>query len=323
MPHLTRDANGRTASRIWPYPRVTLGGEMRLADRLPSRTLLDGGVGTELIASGLVRDVDCPDAWNLDRPDVVRDIHQAYFAAGADAVQTNTFGATRLRLVSFGRQAEVRRLNLAGALLAREVRPTGRLVIGDLGPTGALPPPEGRADLIELEDCYAEQAMALAEGGVDFLHVETMYHPKEARAALRGVHEGAPGLAVVASMTCRRTAAGYATTLGFSPEAMLATFLEEGADAVGANCTLTPAEMLDLVRLLRSRTGLPIFAKPTARPSGGDPVSPENMGAGALALFAAGATAVGGCCGSTPIDINHMKGAVSRSPASLGDLDLG
>jgi 5-methyltetrahydrofolate--homocysteine methyltransferase len=99
---------------------------------------------------------------------------------------------------------------------------------------------------------------------------------------------------------------------------MLATFLEEGADGVGANCTLVPADMLDLIRMMRARTDLPVFA----RPQGGEGLRPDDMAAGALALFAAGATAVGGCCGTTPEDINYMKGAISRAPASLGDLDL-
>src|SRR5450432_3238195 len=138
---------------------------MSLRDRLPSRTLLDGAMGTRLMSLGLRAGTDCPEAWNVTRPDDVRGVYYDYFSAGADAVQTNTFGGTRLRLQSFQKQAEVRALNVAGAVLAREVRPTGRLVIGSMGPTGAIPPPEGRGDLIELEDCFAEQAMALAEGG--------------------------------------------------------------------------------------------------------------------------------------------------------------
>lgn len=281
-------------------------------------------MGTELIARGLKAGQECAEAWNVEHPDEVRRIHEAYFAAGADAVQTNTFGGTRLRLSAFGRQTEVRRLNLTGALLAREVRPPGKLVIGSIGPTGAIPPPEGNADLIELEDCFAEQAMLLAEGGVDLIHVETQYHPKEARAALRGIREGAPGLQVVASMTCRRTpSGGYATPLGFPPEVMLAVFLEEGADGVGVNCTLAPAELLDLVQLLRSRTSKPIFAKPTIAPTGLPPLLPQDLAAGALALWAAGASAVGGCCGAGPTDIAAIHKLRSEAPSSLEEIDLG
>ena len=280
-------------------------------------------MGTELMARGLRAGKDCAEAWNLDRPDDVRRIHQAYFAAGADVVQTNTFGGTRIRLSAFGRQTDVRNVNVAGALLARELRPAGVLIAASVGPTGAIPPPEGKADLIELEDAYAEQAMALAEGGVDLIHIETMYHPKEARAALRGIHEGAPGLAVVASMTCRRTTRGYATPLGFPPEPMLAAFLEEDADGVGVNCTLAPADMLDLVRLVRARTDKPLFAKPTVAPMGMSPLLPDELATGALALFAVGATAVGGCCGAGPADIEAVRKAIDDAPSSFGEVESG
>jgi len=279
--------------------------------------LLDGGMGTELMARGLDTKLESPDLWNRTHPDDVQAVYRAYFAAGADAVQTNSFGANRFRL---GRSPDVRALNLAAALLAREVRPPGKLVIGSIGPTGAIPPPEGRADLTELEDAFAEQAMALSEGGVDLLHIETMYHPKEARAALRGVRLGAPGLPVFVSMTCKLTPGGYATPYGFSPEAMLGVFLEEGVEGVGANCTLSPAAMLDLVRLLRARTSLPIFAKPTATPGPSEHVLPGAMATGALALLAAGASAIGGCCGTTPADIAVMRQALTAPP--LQDLEF-
>lgn len=276
--------------------------------------LLDGGVGTELMARGLDPKLEPADAWNWSHPADVQAVYRAYFEAGADAVQTNTFGANRFRLGLFQRANEVRALNVGAAIMAREVRPSGKLVIGDIGPTGAIPPPEGVADLAELEDVFAEQAMALAEGGVDLLHIETMYHPKEARAALRGVRQGAPGLPVVASMTCKLTSGGFATPLGFAPEVMLGVFLEENADGVGVNCTLGPAGMLDLVRLLRMRTDRPIFAKPTATPGPSEHVLPSDMALGAVALLAAGATAVGGCCGTTPADIAIMRQAIHEPP---------
>jgi methionine synthase I (cobalamin-dependent) len=292
--------------------------------RLGTRALLDGAVGTQLIAHGLRAGKDCAEAWNVEHPDQVREIHRAYYEAGSLAVQTNTFGGSRIRLAVFGRPTEVRALNVAGALLCREVRPSGSLVIGSVGPTGAIPPPEGNADLVELEDAFAEQAQALAEGGVDLLHLETFYHPKEARAAIRGARAGAPGLPLVGSMTCRRQrAGGYATPLGFPAETMLGAFLEEGADGVGTNCTLGPADMLDLVRLVRSRTDKPLFAKPTIAPSGSAPLLPDELAVGALALWAAGATAVGGCCGSGPADIAAVSRAFARAPRTLEEIDLG
>jgi methionine synthase I (cobalamin-dependent) len=291
--------------------------------------LLDGAVGTELMAAGLRPRDEPPELWNRTRPLDVQRVYRAYFDAGADAVQTNTFGANRVRLASYGRvatgsgsspapgsPAEVRALNVAGALLAREVRPPDRFVIGSIGPTGAVPPPEGLADLGLLEDVFAEQAAALAEGGVDLLHLETFYHPKEARAALRGVRQGAPAMKIVASMTCTLTpSGGYATTYGYAPEVMLAVFLEEEADGVGANCTLGPMGMLELVRMLRTRAGgRPVFAKPTTAPGPLEQVSSAELTRGALALFEAGATAVGGCCGTTPADIAALRVALGEKP---------
>src|SRR5439155_10246689 len=138
--------------------------------------LLDGAMGTELIARGLSSRVDCADAWNLTRPDDVRAVHAAYAAAGADAVQTNTFGCTRPRLARFGRQDQVAELARAAVKLAREGAP-GRLVFGSLGPSGETLPLGGGADLAWLEAAYAEAARALAESGVDAIHLETMFHP--------------------------------------------------------------------------------------------------------------------------------------------------
>jgi 5-methyltetrahydrofolate--homocysteine methyltransferase len=284
-----------------------------------NRAVLDGAMGTELIGRGLS---GCPEAWNVDRPDIIKGIHTAYVDAGAKLLLTNTFGANRVRLSTF-RRSDTRALNLAGGLVAREVRPTGVLVAGDVGPTGLIPPPEGRTDLNELEDVFAEQAAVLAEAGVDLLWVETMIHPKEARAAMRGMRAGAPGLRIAALMSCdRRPGGGFTTPRGATADAMLAVFLEEEADAVGVNCTLAPAAMLDLVRHLRTKSDKPLLVRPTATPPSAPAVSPDTFAAGALALLAAGATAVGGCCGAGPAHIAATAAAVAAAPGSLDDLNL-
>jgi 5-methyltetrahydrofolate--homocysteine methyltransferase len=281
--------------------------------------VLDGAMGTELAARGQKPGEDAPESWNLTHPAEVQAIYRAYFEAGAGSVHTNSWGASRMRLRNRrGGPADVRAINVAAAVLAREVRPPGTFVIGSIGPTGAVPPPEGRADLSELEDTFAEQAAALAEGGVDLLHLETMAHPKEARAALRGVRQGAPGLKVVASMTCKMATPGYCTPLGFTPEVMLSVFLEEQADGVGANCNLGPTAMVELVRFLRARTPLPVFAQPTPTTGPYGQVSSSQLASGGIALFAAGASAVGGCCGATPDDISALVQAVARERAAAG-----
>lgn len=299
------------------YERPSLEGDLAViqvrymrtvADLLPPRTLLDGAVGTELMGRGLRPADTAPESWNVDHPDTVRQIHQRYFDAGSHAVQTNTFGGNRIRLATFGLQAKVREYNVEGARLACAARPTGGIVIGSVGPTGLTPPPEGDAKLTALEHAFAEQAAALAEGGVDMLHVETMYHPKEARAAVRGCREGAPDLPIAASFTARLEGGVYTTMLGYSIDLLVQAFVEEGATAVGVNCTLAPADMLDVVERIATRTRLPILAKPTIAPHNAPPLSPNEFATGVLALFATGAHAVGGCCGTGPADIAAAAG---------------
>jgi len=287
------------------------------ASLLPRGTLLDGAMGTELIAAGLDPATEPADGWNLAHPRRVRAIHDAYLRAGAHAIQTNTFGANRVRLAAAGLADRVFEINAAGATLACDAaRGTGARVIGSLGPSGATPPPEGSANLALLEQAFAEQAGALAAGGVDMLHVETMYHPKEARAAVRGCRIGAPQLPVIASVTCRREGSVYSTGLGFSPDTILQAFREEGASAVGVNCTLMPANMLDLIRAVRARTTLPLVACPTAARPGITRLSPHAFATGALALLSAGADIVGGCCGTGPDDIAATRAALDALSSS-------
>ena len=283
-----------------------------VAELLPRGTLLDGAMGTQLMARGLDLASEAPESWNVARPSEVRDIHLRYLEAGAEAIQTNTFGANAFRLAPRGLAELGFEYNVAGATLARDAAGRDGTVIGVLGPSGATPPPEGDASLVALEQAFAEQALALAQGGVDLLHVETMYHPKEARAALRGCRIGAPDLPVLASFTCRLEASGYTTGLGFSPDALVQVFVEERADALGVNCTLEPASMLDMVRDLRARTELPLVAMPTIAPANAAPLLPGEFATGVLALHAVGADAVGGCCGTGPADIAAARSALDE-----------
>lgn len=282
-------------------------------DWLPSRLVLDGGVGTALLARGLDLAEEPPEAWNLRHPDAIMQVHRQFADAGAGAIQTNTFGANRMRLATTGREDQVGVLNRAGVQLAREAVPRGVLVVGSMGPTGAVPPPEGDADLIELEEVFADQAAALSDSQIDLLHLETFYHPKELRAALRGCRAGAGGVPVVASFSCGRVGAGYASVLGFPPDALLSVAIEERAEGVGINCSLVPADMLALVERLVARAQVPVFAKPVVAPHQGAPLYPQEFAAGALALFDAGARAVGGCCGTGPADVAALKNTLDAT----------
>lgn len=281
-------------------------------DNLPARLVLDGACGTSLIARGLDLGSEPTALWNLTRPDQVRDMHKSFVDVGAGAVQTNTFVANRLSLGAYGIE-DVRGCNIAAVEVAREAADEATYVIGSMGPTGKIPPPQGNASLLELEDTFEEQARSLADGGVHFLHIETMVHPKELRAALRGARAAAPELQVVVSMACRPSAEGFKTTMGFSVESMIAVAMEEKADGIGANCMLSPVDMLPLIQAMVAQTSVPVFAKPTIAPNGGAPLYPDEFADGVIQLFEAGARAVGGCCGTNPKDIDSAVRRLGRA----------
>ncbi|HZS40221.1 MAG TPA: homocysteine S-methyltransferase family protein [Polyangia bacterium] len=291
-------------------------------DRHANRALLlDGAMGTELIARGLRVREECPEAWNLDRPDDVRAIHAAYAAAGSDAVQTNTFGCTRPRLKRFGREAQVAELARAAVRLAREGA-AGRLVFGSLGPSGETLPLGAGAELGWLEEAYAEAARALAEKGVDAIHLETMFHPAELAAAVRGVRAGAPSVPVIASMTLMAGVSGLETPHGVPIARMLRAVESTAPDAVGVNCSIDAERMRPAVEALRDALELPIVAQPQAKISekcatGRSSESPDTFARRALALVDAGASVIGGCCGVGPTEIAALRRALDARQAQV------
>lgn len=305
---MRREVGGR--SRLG-YGRAVSEASRDLRSILPAQLLLDGGFGTSLMARGLDVATESTASWNLTHPAEVLAVHRAFVDAGAGAIQTNTFGANRLAMNAQDPGA-VRECVLAAASLAQEAASPDTLLMGCMGPSTQIPPPQGDANLIELEAAFSEQASLLAEGGVHFLHVETMVHPKEMRAALRGAREGAPETPVVVSVTVRRHGDRYKTTQGFSLESMLKVALEERADGLGANCLLAPADMLDLTRFMVAELPMPIFAQPTIAPDGGAPLYPDEFAEGVARLFECGATAVGGCCGTSAADIDAARRRLQR-----------
>jgi methionine synthase I (cobalamin-dependent) len=265
--------------------------------------LFDGGMGSFLIAEGLASG-EAPEPWNVERADVVKNVHQAYFDAGADVVLTNTFGGTRLKLDAKGLGDRVDELNRAGARLAISLRPEGRFVAGDIGPTGKITGLPGEASYEALKDTFTEQADALADAGVDLLAVETMYDLGEAKAAVSAAAQ--TGLPVTATMTFDKKPRGFFTLMGNRPEECLPVLEESGASVVGANCTLGPEDMLSLLEAMRPATALPILVQPNA----GQPTlvdgqaiysaKPETFAGLIQQMLEAGANLVGGCCGTTP-----------------------
>jgi 5-methyltetrahydrofolate--homocysteine methyltransferase len=277
--------------------------------------LFDGVKGTVLMERGLSAGETC-EALVLSHPDEVTAVHKAYFDAGADVVQTNTLGGTRLRLSHYGLSDKVAEINRRGAELARSVRPPGRFVAGEMGSTGKLLKPVGDADEAELRAAFAEQAWALAEGGVDLFIIETMMDVREALVALGAARE--TGLPAFVTVTFDKKPRGYFTIMGDRPTDAAKRLASAGAAAVGTNCTLRINEMIGVVAEMRAATNLPIIAQPNAgKPDvvGGRtvyPDGPEVYAAGTPELIRAGARIVGGCCGTTPETTRAMREVIDR-----------
>ena len=289
--------------------------------RAGERLVFDGGYGTMLFAAGLLNGA-CPELWNDTHAAVVRGIHQAYFEAGSDFVETNTFGGTRLKLNEYGLGDRTRELNERGARLARAAAPAHGYVAGSIGPTSRLPAeyePLGDTTDEEYLATFTEQAEALVEGGVDLFAVETMMFPQEAVAAVRACKRVAD-LPVMATMFFQYEELHDRdrTMWGESPAEVAKNLLAAGADVVGMNCGRGPDRAIVIVREMRTVTGAPLVAYPNAGLpiTRGDEVTyelgPDAMARDYPALLEAGAGVVGACCGSTPEHIRRIAEVVKR-----------
>lgn len=277
--------------------------------------LFDGGMGSTIVSLGLPEG-ECPESWNLIHPEAIKEIHQKNLEAGADVIETNTFGANRLRLASFGYETQVEEINVRAVQIARKVCPEDKFVAGDIGPCGVFLRPVGKSSIDELEESLLEQAKALARAQVDLFSIETMYDLREAVAATRAV-KAVSDLPVFASMTFDKKPRGYLTMMGNTVPECAAELGKAGADVVGANCTLGSDGMIGLTEELREATDLPIIIQPNAgKPelNQGKPVYPQDSEsfAGDMKLIAeAGANFVGGCCGTTHEFIREIRKRLS------------
>jgi len=288
--------------------------------RAGERLVFDGGYGTMLFDAGLANGA-CPELWNDTHADVVRAIHQGYFDAGSQIVETNTFGGTRLKLDEYKIGDRTRELNAKGARLARAAAPAGGYTAGSIGPTSRLPLDyaldAGVTDE-EYEKTFREQAEALAEGGVDLFAVETMMFPQEAVAAVRACRT--TGLPVMATMFFQyeETNDRDRTMWGESPAEVAKSLIAAGADVVGMNCGRGPDRAIVIIREMRKVTDAPLVAYPNAGlpVTTGDSVTyelgPEEMAREYPALLDAGCDIVGACCGSNPEHIRLIAEVVRK-----------
>jgi homocysteine S-methyltransferase len=288
-------------------------------DAIDDRVLVcDGAMGTMLYAKGVFIN-RCFDALNLTQPDMVSEVHQDYLRAGADLVETNTFGANRVKLRAFGLSDKVREINLEGARLARRAVRDHAYVAGALGPLGIRIEPWGKTGVDEAEAYFREQAEALIEGGVDLFILETFRDLNELGAAISAVRRVC-GLPIVAQMTIEED--GHSLD-GTPPEQFAPELERRGADVVGVNCSIGPAPMLETIERIAAAT----HGRLSAQPNAGKPrdiegrniylSSPEYMASYARRFVGHGVRLVGGCCGTTPEHIRQIKLAVKALAPSV------
>ncbi len=276
----------------------------------------DGAMGTMLHSAGLTSG-GSPEEWNVERPDVIKGIHQAYVDAGSQIITTNTFGGNRFRLALHNHQDLVREFNLAAARLAREVAdaaPREVLVAGDIGPTGEILAPLGTTQPEEVRAAFSEQAAALAEGGVDFFLIETMSALEEVTAAVEGI-KSASDLPIAATMTFDTH---FRTMMGVKPAQAVEALYDLGIAVLGANCGNGPDEIERIVTemeaakpqgvylIAQSNAGLPKWENKQVHYDG----TPEVMAEYAVKMRALGVNYLGACCGSTPDHIRAMREAL-------------
>jgi len=292
----------------------------RLTEIFGTRTVLcDGAMGTSLYARGVFIN-RCYDELNLSQPELVRTIHEEYLQAGAEIIETNTFGANALRLQRYGLRDRVEEINRAGAELARKAvnqlaeKQAGEAwVAGAVGPLGVRLEPLGKTGLDEAREAFAEQIRGLAEGGVDLLVIETVSALNEAEQAILAARSAAPSLPVIVMVTVDEDANCLD---GATPETAAARLTEWGADAIGCNCSVGPATVLTAIERMATASNLPLVAMPNAgmpRAVDGRNIylcSPEYMASFARKLIKAGVQYVGGCCGTTPSHIRAMKSSL-------------
>jgi len=274
----------------------------------------DGATGTNLFEAGLMTG-DSPELWNIDHPDRIAALHSGMVEAGADIILTNTFGCNRYRMMLHGAQDRVTELNIAGARIAREVADAaGRPVVvaGSMGPTGEIYQPVGTLSIEDGREAFAEQARALAEGGVDVLWIETMSGKEELEAAVAGA--SVTSLPIVATMTFDTNGR---TMMGLAPDAAIqfAHTLDAGLVAFGSNCGIGPAALVDSVLgisgaanegdviVAKGNCGIPQYHDGHIHYSG----TPEIMADYARLARDAGARIIGGCCGTSPV---HLRAIV-------------
>ena len=277
--------------------------------------IFDGAMGTMLQEGGL-KPGGCPELMNLEQPDVVQKIHEAYIEAGATMIETNTFGASALKLDHYGLEDRVKEINEAAVKIAREASKGRAKIVGSLGPTGRFIVPLGDLEFEDAYQSFYEQAKTLADAGADYLLFETCIDIQEMRAGLLAAKD-ATSLPIICQLSYSEDGR---TVTGTDPQTAAITLEALGADIIGVNCSLGPQELVPIVKTLAENCSVPISVLPNAgmpRLENGRtifPMGPEEFASWGAKLVAAGATYLGGCCGTTPAHIKALAAAVKDLP---------
>lgn len=290
-----------------------------LKNKLTKPLVFDGAMGTMLLSAGLTLR-ECPELWNVTRPSVITEIHKKYIQAGSDVVQTNTFGANRIKLSNFGLSDKVYEINSSAVLNAKKAAQNNALVALDIGPTGQLLYPWGELDFDEAVDVFKEQINAGISQGPDLIIIETMTQLAEARAALLAA-KSLTDIPVIVTMSFESNAR---TTLGTSPETAALVLSSMGADVVGVNCVGDYDLVAEIVNRMAAISGCPIIAQPNA----GIPelidgksiytTTPDFFSKNCVKIVNAGASIIGGCCGTTPEHLKALSKIVKQlTPSSV------
>jgi methionine synthase / methylenetetrahydrofolate reductase(NADPH) len=289
----------------------------------PRPVLCDGAMGTMLNLRGIEFDT-CLDALNIQRPSLVADIHRMYIDAGAQIIESNTFGANRYKLARHGMEDKVLEINKAGVDLARRVVLASFQEVyigGSVGPLGVRLAPFGRVQLEEARHAFAEQIRALVDAGVDLLIIETMTDRYEVLEAIHAARQVSTEIPVLASMTFTRD---DRTILGDDPSIVARTLCDAGVDIIGVNCSGGPNQILRILKKMKQAAPQKFYSvMPNAgwpEQVGGRimyPAGPEYFGEYALAFRQAGASLIGGCCGTTPQHIQAMHKAIQSTPVEM------
>lgn len=288
----------------------------KITDRVKNGKILvsDGAWGTFLHAKGL-KPGQCPELWNIDHVEEVFDIAKSYIDAGADMVETNSFGGNSIKLVHYGLADRASELNQAAAAISRKAA-GNKFVLGSVGPTGKILM-MGDVTPEEVYESFKEQVIALERGGADAIIIETFSDIDEARLAIRAAKENTTR-EVICTMTFERTVNGeYRSMMGVSPTEMMQELIPEGVDIIGANCGNGIEGMIEIVKeirlcnadipvLVHANAGMPVYHDGKTL----FPESPEQTAGFVKAIIDAGVNIIGGCCGTTPEHIRQIAHVV-------------